>query len=61
MPSMLLDMLAGRRTEVDALYLSVVAEAEAAGVPVPTIRMVAALVQALEAKHAALGRAYGPV
>jgi 2-dehydropantoate 2-reductase len=60
MPSMLLDMLAGRRTEVDALYLSVVAEAEAAGVPVPTIRMVAALVQALEAKHGTLGRAYGP-
>jgi 2-dehydropantoate 2-reductase len=61
MPSMMLDMLAGRRTEVDALYLSVIAEAEAAGVAVPTIRMVAALVQALEAKHAALGQAYGAV
>jgi 2-dehydropantoate 2-reductase len=61
MPSMLLDMLAGRRTEVDALYLSVAEEADAAGVRVPTIRMLAALVQALEAKHAALGQAYGPV
>jgi 2-dehydropantoate 2-reductase len=61
MPSMMLDMLAGRRTEVDALYLSVAEEAEAAGVPVPTIRMLATLVQALEAKHAALGQAYGPV
>jgi 2-dehydropantoate 2-reductase len=61
MPSMMLDMLAGRRTEVDALYLSVVEEAEAAGVPVPTVRMLAALVQALEVKHATLGQAYGPV
>jgi 2-dehydropantoate 2-reductase len=61
MPSMMLDMLAGRRTEVDALYLSVIEEADAAGVPVPTIRMIATLVQALEAKHAALGQAYGPV
>jgi 2-dehydropantoate 2-reductase len=61
MPSMMLDMLAGRRTEVDALYLSVAEEAEAAGVPVPTIATLARLVQALEAKHAALGQAYGPV
>jgi 2-dehydropantoate 2-reductase len=61
MPSMMLDMLAGRRTEVDALYLSVIDEAETAGVPVPTIRMLASLVQALEAKHAVLGQAYGPV
>ena len=61
MPSMMQDMLAGRRTEVDALYLSVIEEAEAAGVSVPTIRMIATLLQALEAKHAALGRAYGPV
>lgn len=61
MPSMLLDMLAGRRTEVDALYLSVIEEAESVGISAPTIRLLASLVQALEAKHAALGQGYGPV
>ena len=60
-PSMLLDMLAGGRTEVDSLYRSVQREAERIGVPTPHIAMIATLVEALEAKAATLGQAYGVV
>jgi 2-dehydropantoate 2-reductase len=58
-PSMLLDMLAGRRTEVDALYRSVQREAERLKLTVPHIATMAALVEALELKNTTLGRPYG--
>lgn len=60
-PSMLLDALAGRRTEVDALYRSVEREAEQHGVAVPHIATLATLVEAVEAKTATLGQTYGVV
>lgn len=46
--SMLQDLLAGRRTEVDALNGAVVARADAAGVPVPLNRSLATLVRLAE-------------
>jgi len=60
-PSMLLDMEAGRPTEIDALNGALVREADRAGVPVPTNAFVTELVRALEAKQSRLGRAYGSV
>lgn len=61
MPSMLLDMLAGRRTEIDALNGALVKEAERQGLAAPTNAFLTALVQALEAKQARLGQSYGTV
>jgi 2-dehydropantoate 2-reductase len=60
-PSMLLDMEAGRPTEIDALNGALVREADRAGVRVPTNAFVTELVRALEAKQSRLGRAYGSV
>ncbi len=61
MPSMLLDMLAGRPTEIDALNAALVREAERIGLPAPTNALMASIVRALEAKQTTLQRAYGPV
>jgi 2-dehydropantoate 2-reductase len=60
-PSMLLDMEAGRPTEIDALNGALVLEAARAGVPAPTNAFVTEIVRALEAKRSRLGRAYGSV
>lgn len=60
-PSMLLDMEAGRPTEIDALNGALVREASRAGVPAPTNAFVTELVRALETKQSRLGRAYGSV
>jgi len=60
-PSMLLDMEAGRPTEIDALNGALVREAARAGVPVPTNAFVTGIVRALESKQSQLGRAYGSV
>lgn len=49
-PSMLLDLLAGRRTEIDALNGAVVREAEAIGLAAPVNRVMRDLVKALEEK-----------
>jgi len=61
MPSMLLDMLAGRPTEIDALNGALVREAGRVGLEVPVNSLLTQLVRALEAKHAQLRRAYGTV
>ena len=61
MPSMLLDMLAGRPTEIDALNAALVREAERIGLPAPANALMARMVRALEAKQSMLQRAYGPV
>ena len=58
-PSMLQDILAGRRTEIDSLNGAIVEEAERLGLSAPTNRAVTVLVKALEEKIRALGRAYG--
>ncbi|MGQ0663039.1 MAG: ketopantoate reductase family protein [Pseudomonadota bacterium] len=60
-PSMLLDVLAGRPSEIDALNEALVEEGERAGVPTPANRMMAALVRAIERKIADFGQAYGAV
>lgn len=59
MPSMLLDMLAGRPTEIDALNEALVREAEKAGLKAPTNMFLTRMVRALEVKQAGLGIAYG--
>lgn len=59
MPSMLQDILAGRRTEIDSLNGAIVEEAERLGLPAPMNRAVTVLVKALEEKSRKLGRAYG--
>jgi 2-dehydropantoate 2-reductase len=59
MPSMLLDMLAGRPTEIDALNGALVREAEKVGLKAPTNAFLTRVVQALEAKQADLGTVYG--
>jgi len=61
MPSMLQDVLAGRRTEIDSLNGAVAREAELLGIPAPTNTAVTLLVKALEEKVRALGRAYGVI
>ena len=58
---MLLDVEAGRPTEIDALNGALVREAARAGVAAPVNAFVTAIVRALEAKQARLGRAYGAV
>lgn len=60
-PSMLLDMLAGRLTEIDALNGALVREAERIDLEVPTNAFLTRVVRALEAKQAMLGLAYGSV
>ena len=60
-PSMLLDMEAGRPTEIDALNGALVSEAERMGVPAPTNAFVTQVVHALESKQRSLGRVYGSV
>ncbi|MFQ5897201.1 MAG: ketopantoate reductase family protein [Candidatus Methylomirabilia bacterium] len=47
-PSMLQDMEAGRRTEIDSINGGVVREAEALGVPVPVNRVMCSLVRTME-------------
>jgi 2-dehydropantoate 2-reductase len=60
-PSMLLDMEAGRPTEIEALNGALIREAERVGVPVPANVFVTGIVRALESKQSRLGRAYGCV
>ena len=49
LPSMLVDVLAGRRTEIDAMCGAVVAEGRRLGVPVPVNEVVTELVRAIAA------------
>jgi 2-dehydropantoate 2-reductase len=58
-PSMLLDMDAGRATEIDVLNGAVAREAERLGVAAPVNRLMTGLVKALEEKVRVLGRPYG--
>ena len=57
-PSMYQDLLAGRRSEIDAIQGGVVAEGAKVGVPTPTCALMVQLVKALEAKSQAHGDAY---
>jgi 2-dehydropantoate 2-reductase len=57
-PSMYQDLLAGRRSEIDAIHGGVVAEGAKAGVPTPTCALMVRLVKALEAKTHTHGDAY---
>ena len=57
-PSMYQDLLAGRRSEIDAIHGGVIAEGARAGVPTPTCALMVRLVQALEGKAHAHGDAY---
>jgi 2-dehydropantoate 2-reductase len=57
-PSMYQDLLAGRRSEIDAIQGGVVAEGAKVGVPTPTCALMVQLVKALEAKSRAHGDAY---
>ena len=61
MPSMLLDMLAGRPTEIDALNGALVREAERLRLAAPTNAFMTCVVRALEAKQAMLKSVYGTV
>jgi 2-dehydropantoate 2-reductase len=57
-PSMYQDLLAGRRSEIDAIHGGVVAEGAKVGVPTPTCALMVRLVNALEAKAEVHGDAY---
>jgi 2-dehydropantoate 2-reductase len=57
-PSMYQDLLAGRRSEIDAIHGGVVAEGARLGVPTPTCALMVQLVKALEGKARAHGGAY---
>jgi 2-dehydropantoate 2-reductase len=57
-PSMYQDLLAGRRSEIDAIHGGVVAEGARLGVPTPTCALMVQLVKALETKSQAHGDAY---
>jgi len=61
MPSMLLDLLAGRPSEIDVLNGALVREAERVGVAAPTNAFMTRVVRALEAKQAMLKSIFGPV
>ena len=61
MPSMLLDMLAGRPTEIDALNGALVREAGRIHLTAPTNAFMTRVVRALEAKQAMLKSVYGTV
>ena len=61
MPSMMLDMLAGRPSEIDALNGALVREAERVGLPAPVNAFLTQMVRALESKQSMLGLPYGPV
>ena len=56
---MLLDLEAGRRSEIDALNGAVAKEAEAHGSRAPVNAVMTALVKALEEKNRVLGQTYG--
>lgn len=56
-PSMLQDVLAGRRTEIEAINGEVVARAHRAGVPVPNTEMLLGLVRLIQARQAAANAA----
>jgi 2-dehydropantoate 2-reductase len=57
-PSMYQDLLAGRRSEIDAIHGGVVAEGAKVGVATPTCALMVRLIKALEAKAQAHGDAY---
>jgi 2-dehydropantoate 2-reductase len=57
-PSMYQDLLAGQRSEIDAIHGGVVAEGAKLSVPTPTCALMVQLVRALEAKARAQGAAY---
>ena len=57
-PSMYQDLLAGRRSEIDAIHGGVIAEGAKVGVSTPTCVLMVQLVKALEAKSRAHGAAY---
>ena len=57
-PSMYQDLLAGRRSEIDAIQGGVVAEGAKLGVPTPACALMVQLIKALEAKAQAHGDAY---
>ena len=61
MPSMMLDMLAGRPSEIDALNGALVREAERIGLAAPTNAIMTQLVRALEAKQSMFKVVYGAV
>ena len=60
-PSMLQDLEAGKRTEIDSLNGAVVKEGEALGIPVPVNRVMTTLVKAMEERRIVLGKPYGVV
>ena len=57
-PSMYQDVMARRRSEIDAIHGGVVAEGAKLGVPTPTCALLVQLVKALEAKSREHGGAY---
>src|SRR5262249_16118292 len=61
LPSMLLDVLAGRPTEIDALNGALVREAEKLRAAVPTNAFLTRLVRALEVKLTVVKSAFGVV
>jgi len=58
-PSMLLDLEAGRRSEIDALNGAVAREAEACGSHAPVNAVMTTLVKTLEEKNRVFGQPYG--
>lgn len=60
-PSMLQDILAARRTEIDAINGAVVAAARRHGVPVPCTESLLQLVRLIEARAASGGQGAGPL
>lgn len=57
-PSMLLDLEAGRRCEVDSLNGAIVGEAEALGIQVPVNEVMTILVKAMEERRRILGESF---
>ncbi|HEA68568.1 MAG TPA: 2-dehydropantoate 2-reductase [Desulfobacterales bacterium] len=58
-PSMLIDVEAGRKSEIDALNGAVVKEAESHGVYAPANTIMTTLVKTLEEKNRVFGQAFG--